>query len=562
MSEQSDEPSPKRKAAKKKLPTKAKLDPIESNGILKIHWSLHELPSSQHRAGLAGLALCVGFLKRKSARKGICEIESMDENALILVVDRSGMQSLFDDVYDASLEEQERDKKLQKKKSDGTKVDIEPKYPPSERVVVDPTTKKEKKRNVFIYDQVIPRGALVEDWDAGHDGKKLWLKLWRDMVWTTLRGVPATREPFDARAEGRTIEDGADAWDELATKPNSTVDLPSTYALGAQAKSAENVAFQDVARLRFLLHFWPFVAAIYVPALLKRDLSRDFVGYALAIPDVAVLVDFVVAWEKVARGRGSEPSGYRPRDAVIDLAAEAGLDVVRRSNELIVTKQGASPTRCCLSAVDVFHVEKEGNNVRLRGIGRVVPQRKQDDEYARVRGAAYWSPLFRRQRVSNVLDGKPWWWGFARLCSTTPAEMTIRHKSFQHDCRAAFTEIEMKQDVAETEQTLEHLIFRRVQAYVLGKTERKYELSWAKAKGNPSHEKEYGEKKEKVAREAFLAVRSRTGADFVAYFTSTICSVPQHVTEEKYLEIARALMDPKEVERVRSLTLLALSAVA
>jgi CRISPR-associated protein Cmx8 len=87
-------------------------------------------------------------------------------------------------------------------------------------------------------------------------------------------------------------------------------------------------------------------------------------------------------------------------------------------------------------------------------------------------------------------------------------------------------------------------------------------MSWSKAKGNPGLEKDYGEKREKVAREAFLAVRSRTGADFVTYFTSTICSVPQHTSEEKYLEIARALMDPKDVEKVRSLTLLALSAVA
>jgi CRISPR-associated protein Cmx8 len=196
------------------------------------------------------------------------------------------------------------------------------------------------------------------------------------------------------------------------------------------------------------------------------------------------------------------------------------------------------------------------------GVSRVDAIRSMVDEYARVRGGNYWSPIFRRQRISNVLEGKSWWWGFARLCSTTPDEMTIRHKSFQHDCKAALTEVEMKQDVAETEQTLEHLIFQRIQAYVLGKTERKYKLSWEKAKGNPTQEKDYSEKKEKVGREAFLAVRSRTGADFVAYFTSTICSVPQRTSEEKFLEIARALMDPKGIEQVRSLTLLALSAVS
>ncbi len=79
------------------------------------------------------------------------------------------------------------------------------------------------------------------------------------------------------------------------------------------------------------------------------------------------------------------------------------------------------------------------------------------------------------------------------------------------------------------------------------------------AKGTPA-EKDYNEKKDKIAREAFLAVRSRTGADFVTYFTGTLCSVSQRVGHEGYLELARALGDDREVERVRSLTLLALSA--
>lgn len=547
-------PSRTRTAAKK-TPTrkKPKSAAIPANAVLRLQWTLQEMPSSQHRAGLAGLALCVEFLKRKPKRKGTCAIETIDDESLTLVVDRAGMQSLFDDLYHATIEETRS-----KSKWPGA----EPKKI-EEVEIKDDRTGKAKIEKRFVYDRVVPAGAIIGDWDAAPPGApKLWQKLWQDLVWSTLRGVPATREPFNARAEARDIDDGGEAWDELAAKPDSTVDLSSTYALGAQDESAENVPFEDIARFRFLLHFWSVVVAIYVPAVLQRDGKREFAGYALAMPDVAVLGDFVAAWEDVARGRGCEASGYVPRDAVIDLAAEAGLDVVRRSNEVIVGKQGASATKHWLSAVDVFHVEKVGNNTRMRGVGRIVPERRQDDEYARVRGASYWSPLFRRQRISNVIDGRPWWWGFARLCSTTPDEMTIRHQSFQHDCKAALTEVEMKQDVVDEAQTLEHLIFRRIQCYVLGKVERKYDLSWSKVKGNIADEKKYGEMREKVAREAFLAVRSRTGADFVAYFTSTICSVPQRVAEDKYLEIARALMDPKDVERVRSLTLLALSAVA
>lgn len=120
----------------------------------------------------------------------------------------------------------------------------------------------------------------------------------------------------------------------------------------------------------------------------------------------------------------------------------------------------------------------------------------------------------------------------------------------------------MKDDVPEEEWTLEHLVYKRVYAYVYGKLDRKYKLSWEGVKGNAELEKDYREKREKVVREAFLAVRSRSCSDFVAYFTSTICSVPRHVSEAKFVELAGALMDKDRREDIRSLTLLALSAVA
>lgn len=121
----------------------------------------------------------------------------------------------------------------------------------------------------------------------------------------------------------------------------------------------------------------------------------------------------------------------------------------------------------------------------------------------------------------------------------------------------------MKQDVPDEEKTLEHRIYKAVQSYLFAKLEAKHQLKWdgALAK-NEAWKRDFDEKKEKVAREAFLAVRSRTGADFVSYFTSTLCSVPQRLGERGYLELARALADETQIERVRSLTLLALSANA
>lgn len=537
----------------------AKPAPMPS-GPVSLRWDLAELPSSQHKAGLGGLALCVQFLQRDRGRKGTCEVEAIDASGLTLRVDREGMQSLFDDIYAASLEEQERDKKFQKKTADGGKVDSEPKRT-FERVVTD---KKgvERTKTIYVYDQVVPRGALASEWDAvAPGGQQLWLKLWRDLVWTTLRGVPATREPYNCRAEKREATDGVDAWNELVLNPGAGVELPSTYYLGAQARSAENVSFRDVARLRFLLHFWPFVVPIYVPAVISRDGERDFVGYAVVVPDVANLEDFAAHWDQVARERSGEVSGYRPRDAVIDLAAEAGLDVARRTFDVVGRLEGAAATRAWVTAVDVFHIEKDGNNVRVRGVSRVDLRRDRADAYGRAR-REYWSPLFRRRRIISILgDNEPWSTGFGRLCAMSPEGLTIGDSRFRHDCRIAFTEVEMKEASSDNEKTLEQLIYQITRKYVLGRLASKYQLEWKAVKGT-ADEKAYNDKKEKVAREAFLAVRSRTGMDFVSYFTGTICSVSQWLNETSYLEIARALHDEHEVERVRSLTLLALSAAA
>ena len=64
---------------------------------------------------------------------------------------------------------------------------------------------------------------------------------------------------------------------------------------------------------------------------------------------------------------------------------------------------------------------------------------------------------------------------------------------------------------------------------------------------------------EKVAKDAFLAMRGRNEREFVAYFTGTICSVPQFFgRQEDFITLSQALIaDP---ELIKDLSMLALSA--
>lgn len=121
----------------------------------------------------------------------------------------------------------------------------------------------------------------------------------------------------------------------------------------------------------------------------------------------------------------------------------------------------------------------------------------------------------------------------------------------------------MKQVEQADQKSLEQLIYQAVRTYVYRRLASKYGLEWDAAKAvAEAWKRDYEDKKSKVARDAFLAVRSRTGTDFIAYFTSTICSVPQHLGDQGYLAIAQAFNDADQIERIRSLTLLALSASA
>ena len=119
-------------------------------------------------------------------------------------------------------------------------------------------------------------------------------------------------------------------------------------------------------------------------------------------------------------------------------------------------------------------------------------------------------------------------------------------------------------DMAATESndpvklSCEALVYRVVGIYVQRKLKSKYQLEWSAIKDNSSKYAEYEEMREKVAREAFLAVRSRSGLDFADYFASTLCSVSQPLSEQQYVTLAQALYE--DTDKVRTLTMLALSA--
>lgn len=415
----------------------------------------------------------------------------------------------------------------------------------------------------------MPKGGVHLSFDPLRNAETpLWTKLWRDFTWSILRAIPAQRKPFERRAGGRDNEAMAEVQNALSAmqEPTNGTDLPSTYCIGAQAETAEAVPMRDVADQRLLLEFWPVVASIFCPRIVDyQSATYDFWGFAVAVPDVAHLSDFVELHEDALRARSGEATGYRPKEAVIEVPQEAGLMAAVRIRQRISAKQAKQDTSDVVLGYDVFHVEKDDKQPRLLWAGRIDCERGRERDYEKI--AAFSDALFRRQRVLNLLRNARWYAGFDDLLTRAPYKpvdggrtIGFGAPSFRKDVRTMFDTHQKEQTMtSDTTHSLEAAIYRIVQSYVRQRLETKYGLRWEDVKDSP-RKHEYNEAKEKIARDAFLAVRSRRDADFLEYFAGTFGSVAHHMNPEDFVAFARALrQNPADA---RTLTLLALSAVA
>ena len=505
--------------------------------VLEFGYNLVDLPSAQHRAGLAGLVLAAGWLKQEYDCRGICDLEVTSGGAT-LYIDQLGLSELFNGVYAASIEEQER---LQPMRSQRTREVIPP-LREEIRVGDDSESGRGRKRTVYIYETIVPRGAFLVDCEPEtEEGRGGWLGLWREVVWTIYRGVPATRRPYEVRAGDDPGTDAAAAWGLLCRGAGHAVPLPGTYFIGAQGYNAENVPFRDRAAFQFLLHFWPLVAQIYVPEVYGRDGSIDLRGFAIAVPDVAMLDRFCGLFSAMMLGRSSEPypvRRYRPRESIIDLPEEAGLDLLRRVGEAdragkVAAARGADGNGGeVLAGVDVFHVEKQENTVRLLGMSRLDSGGGQVDAYSLIRGR-FWSPVIRKRRLMNLVGGAPWYAGFDEVLARMPISQTIHSAAFRRDVECCFRQ-EMSRfeavdlgnggKVRHAESEHIYYIYKVIADYlgvVMGAVT--LDGDGGEVAVESGREPESPQSRFRRAREAFLAIRGRNGQDFIDYFNAAFC---------------------------------------
>lgn len=404
------------------------------------------------------------------------------------------------------------------------------------------------------------------------------------MLWQTLRGIPKTREVYENRAKGLPLQISERTWNSMLASLKSsakgirkTESIASSVFIGAQAFTAERVPFLGTVEENFLLHFWTLASLTFVPRVVRSDGDLEDVGYVIAVPEAGALKTFTQDAEELLGSLESDASGYRPRFSLIHITGEAALEYLYHLARNKVKEEELSWS---LTAIELYHLEKRGKNVRLLGSERVLPEAVDLAEYELIR-ETFRNPLFRARRMGNLLFGEPWHAHMDSLFSQFPIDFFVfqGHNPisspgfFGQDAKRTFdvllrnlsTEGGTKDMSAQdnSDELAVH-VYKLIRTYVNRRTEEKSGKKYQDFKGDRDkngrilYPREYRESRGKVCSDAFLATRGRRDRDFVEYFTGTICSVPQYLPEADYLAVSRALMT--DWQTVKTLTMLALSA--
>ncbi len=186
----------------------AKKKAIQPESIT-VRYDLYELPTAQHKAGLAGLLLQIDSMNERRAAGAlppIFELPSIVDRTSSYVTIRFTERSiwnLFDDLYDAEVVEQDRKQKQQNK---------EPKYT-KEVDAPDAASGKLRKEKRYVYDAVRPVGSFLGRFTDG--ARKDWHKLWRDMLLTIPRNQDATLGPYKDMAQLRLARGDSGEWPRM-----------------------------------------------------------------------------------------------------------------------------------------------------------------------------------------------------------------------------------------------------------------------------------------------------------------------------------------------------------
>ena len=556
----------------------------ESDESVLVPWSLPDLPTAQHKAGLAGLFVYISKMLKFIQNGPIPAIESKSALELSVRFTQASLTTLMDSVYAGEEHLVESRKKWSGRMPDGEK---------SKTVERDGQQREEK---VFLYKVVRPKAEIIAYWRGG-DGEDSWVALWREAVRGVLRAGGNTEKiyEFTLKRKSPTEKSGDlnELWSGLVAaaenRRGAVKAVPTSMFIGAETKSAERVDFKGEVHHNLLLHFWPFVSPVFVPREVQRK-SRKWVtsdcGFVMAVPEVAHLTDFGKRidehWRQLQISDGNGPR-HRPPESRIDTAVEGGMAFLHSLAIDKLENMGEGDFFDAVPQVELYHLEKRGNNIRMLAAEAIRSSLEMLLKFDRIVAQPRLNLMFKRLRLRNLLDDLPW---HARAVETLftrfPVELFIRSDKSPGFAQN-FGQSAREQFKSERHNMSEHIkiaskIYDIVGEFVAQRAEKRSgvkrdelpkkdgTIDWSTSNSRTS---DYLASREKVATDAFLAIRGRNSDEFVDYFVGSICAVPQFMgakgisPEEGFVAISNALHESESKRtEMKNLTMLALCAHA
>lgn len=534
-----------------------------------VYYDLFDLPTAQHKAGLAGLLMMLKSMQQRGM-KPLPELLDLSPTGATILLSQKRLQVLFDDLFDAEYVE----KQVKREWPDAT-------FKEAVEVMNEGTGDLETR---FVYEVLQPKGLFLGSYFS--DNAQAWIELWRSMVWNVLRSQPTARKVYKERSCGQPSRIAEDVFTSFkkeikqAKKGKKACEpISGSVFIGAQNRNAENVPFTGLPSENFLLHFWHIVTLIFVPRMFSLERGKENTeriqwqdkGYVLVIPEVSHLKTFVQILPFVFDNLETKSFGRWPNRSIIHQVKEGGL-------EYFYYLDCHCEVISCVHAVEMYHMHKQGHNVRVLDAEQLCPEKKVLKKYEQARKKQK-NPIFNRFYVQNLLYGSPWYQKASDIMASYPVELMvyIRTKTpanmpfFSVDAVREFFAIERvvhsgtgeKVNDEERQQNLFSLeVYNIINQYVRRMAERKTRISFRNLqknnRGKIHYPASYRKAVEKICIRLFLALQKRRGLDLAEYFISTFCLSPQYFSKEDVSLFSQSLAC--EQDEVKSLALLAVAA--
>ena len=551
--------------------------------LVTLEYRSSQLPSSQHRAGLAGLILKIQWLQQQPEFKlsidAVCKIVDLDACNVTLQFNLAGLTALLKSHYNANFEERESKKIRTKGAQNFTTV---------QRETYNPDTDETELTTFYLYQDIVPQGALVQSFEPSDSNSRIWTKLWQEATWTVLRPRDRQRLPFKAIVSGNDPPEIAKIWKLLRDNPNKTVPLSSTYMLGAQAKNNEGMPISDRARFYFLLLFWSYVAQIYLPIQVDIKEKVKLNGYAIAIPDVRNLVAFCQHFPVILRQRSTKELWGKPHSTIIRHPLESGLKLMGAIQSYLCEIAPAKDLNDLLFGVDVFHLVRKKDEPQIVSIQRYLPNQYAIEEFNQLQDKIF-DPIFRLQYWHNLIHNRPRMTGFESILRDLPTAKTIGNEWFCRDFRTVFHQKDNDMGLEEINETtgtgeestsgteqstqtreisVESLLLRLLKTYTRNQLKDRFGLEWNKEWENQKYEsrkqdpgyQKYNDKRKQIVKDLHTDFcRPRHPNEFLAYFAGKFTGIYQYISTEEYLLLAEQIKT--QPEQIKILCLLALPVI-